>query len=490
MRPAPAPHRGALPRGAERRILGRFYLSDLVRYSLDVVLPFEFVYLYLVLDWSEWAALPLVFESGAFLLLELATGVWADRHGRKRSVLTGSVVSASALAAVPLVAGLHTGAQLAAVCACFMLKGAGETLRTGADEAWAVDNLLAARRSDLIDVYFARVWSFSSAGGVIAGLLALLLLFSLPVNRGLINLLWFVAATAFLASAAVVATLPERNPPFPPEVVGDGHGPIPRRLGMDTDKVTAISGLRLIRRTAGLLALFLAYTIACFSGGTLDEAFDMTLVTRGLDARTLALLGIASDLVGVVAPVAGLALARRLGARRALALLLVVPALIVTVLFTQPSLWIVVVIVVLLDLCDSGWDPLARIELHRSVPSRLRATAASAFEQAAAAAELISLAAFTALIGEQGRALREATPDLVDAFSGGAKPEHPVPTGLFGLPIPDLAIIFFVFCGLLAVPLLLRRTTVQAEAAGMGEETGARAAAAALDQESPDAGIN
>lgn len=472
---------GLLPRGAERRLLGRFYCADFLRYALDVVLPFQFVYLYLVLDWSEWALLPFVLYSGVFLILEVATGIWADRYGRKPLTLAGNGVNALALAAVPLVATLHGGEQLVAVCVTYAVMGLGESLRSGSEEAWVVDNLVAARRTDLLEVYFARTWSLTSAGGVVAGTLAVLLLFLLPVSRGIIDLLWVIAGLAALVAAGTVLGVPEKPVPEGGVLGGSvlaGREEPARRVApaepradvaLTVEAVTAREDvelrdvLLLLRRTAGLLTFLLAYTVASFSGGSVDEAFDLALVTRGLDARAFALLGIAADLVGVGAPLIGLWLARRLGARRAMAALLVAPAVMVTVVLIRPGIALLVMVAVLLDLCDSAWDPVALGHLHREVPSRFRATVASTFEQAAGFAEIASLGLFTVVLGEQGRALREATPDLVDAFSGGAPTPAPVPTGFLGLPIPDLAILMFVLSGLVAVPLLLHRTGVLAQ---------------------------
>jgi len=52
-------------------------------------------------------------------------------------------------------------------------------------------------------------------------------------------------------------------------------------------------------------------------------------------------------------------------------------------------------------------------------------------------------------------ALQAATPDLITAFSGGASTHVDMPSGLFGLPIPDLAILLFLLAGLAAVPFLI-----------------------------------
>ncbi|MCP6497806.1 hypothetical protein NL476_27985, partial [Klebsiella pneumoniae] len=71
----------------ERRLLSRFYLSDGLSRALYLVYPFEFAYLYLVMDRPEWAVLPLMAMSATSLVMQLPTGALADRWGRKLSVL-------------------------------------------------------------------------------------------------------------------------------------------------------------------------------------------------------------------------------------------------------------------------------------------------------------------------------------------------------------------------------------------------------------------
>ena len=62
---------------------------------------------------------------------------------------------------------------------------------------------------------------------------------------------------------------------------------------------------------------------------------------------------------------------------------------------------------------------------------------------------------FALLLGEHSEELQAATPDLLEAFSGGAATHVDVPIGLFGLPVTDLAIVLFILAGLAATPLLL-----------------------------------
>ncbi len=165
------------PDQTERKLLGPFYVAEGVSEVLNVVFIFRFIYLYMVMERPEWAVFSLFVESAVILLLEIPTGVVADRWGRKRSVIIGGIMYALSLALIPYAVS-HSGiSQLWAVSLCFALAGLGQTLVSGAQEAWVVDNLASADRTDLIDRYFGRVSSFAAFGGVSAGLLSLLILF-------------------------------------------------------------------------------------------------------------------------------------------------------------------------------------------------------------------------------------------------------------------------------------------------------------------------
>jgi sugar phosphate permease len=219
--------------------------------------------------------------------------------------------------------------------------------------------------------------------------------------------------------------------------------------------LASLAGFRLIGRTRALLMLALAMMIATFSGAVVDEAFDIALVTRGLDARALAPLGILDDLIGMIAPLVGVVLARRLGANRLLALFLVLPAAAVLMFFAGPGLWPVILLALLLTFFDAVWDPVAEAQLHSLIPSSQRATIGSIVNQVSGMAMVAGLGVFAMLLGEHSAALQAATPDLLAAFSGGAATHVDVPASLFGLPVTDLAIVLFVVAGLAAAPLLL-----------------------------------
>lgn len=434
------------PRQDERRLLGRFYLAGGLSELFNVIWPFQFAYLFMVMERPEWAVIPLLVESGTALIAEIPTGALADRYSRRQAVILGNSLSAVGLGLVPFSAQQTGPDQLIAVSASFAVWGLGQALVSGAGEAWVVDNLVVAGRRDLTDSYFARISSFGSLGAVGAGALALLLLLSLDISRQSLDALWYIAACGLLVAALFQATISERRP-----------GP----AAVDTqDKgasvlATVLLGLRTIRRSRRLLFFAVALVIASFPESAADDAFDMSLITKGMDARGLAPLGIVDNLIGMAAPLIGMLLLHRFGATRVLSFFLIIPTLAVSALFVAPLLAVVIGLYILLDFVDGVWDPVANARLQTLVTSQSRATVASTVNHAGGVMELLGLAVLVLLLGEHSEQLSDAVPDLITAFSGRESHVMAAPVMQYGLSVPDLAIVVLMFSLLLALPFIL-----------------------------------
>ncbi len=434
------------PQRDERRLLGRFYLAGGIGELFDVIWPFQFAYLFMVMERPEWAVIPLLVESATALLAEIPTGAFADRFGRRRAVILGDVLSAAGLLLVPPAAQQAGTVQLIAVCASFGVWGLGQALVSGAGEAWVVDNLAVAGRRDLIDSYFARISSFVSLGAVGAGALAILILLSVTISRPWLDALWYIAAAGMLVAVTIKLSIAERRP------APDSPG---KRGARPTVLVTILLGFRAIRRARTLLFFVLALVIASFPESAADDAFDMSLITKGMDARGLAPLGIVDNIIGMLAPLIGMALLRRFGATRVLSLFLVIPVLAVSTLFIAPVLGVLIFLYILFDFVDCVWDPVANARLQAMVASESRATVASIVNHLGGLMELLGITVLALLLGEHSDQLSELVPDLVAAFSGGASGVSEAPMTRVGLSVPDLAIAVFVFSLLLALPFIL-----------------------------------
>lgn len=430
------------PRSDERSLLGRFYGVLALAQALYIVAPFEFAYLFLVMGQPQWAVGVTVAGILGSMIAAIPGGILADRHSRKRMVLIGGFLAGAGLAAVPFAVTASGTGQLLAASAAFMVAGAGEALIAAAAEAWIVDNLMSAGRPDLTQTFFARMSSVSAFGGAVAGTIALVVLLR-AVDRRVLDLLWFVGGLGFITAVVIAAGIPERRPHGHPDDESSGTWTRVR------EALSAFGGRRALVMIAGAIILGMA------SGRAAQEAFTVSLITKQFDARLFAPLSILDRLIGVAGPVLGLYLARRMGPSRMLVFTLALEAASLAILFVRADIATVVALYVILDLLDDAWDPVALAHMQALTPSSHRATIVATVYQLGSVAELLAVGSFGLLLGRYRDAIEQATPDLLQAFSGSATPAPRLPPVWLGLSVADVAIVLFIGLAILAIPMLL-----------------------------------
>jgi MFS family permease len=438
------------PAKAERKLLGKFYLADCLAELTNVLQPFEFVFLFLIMHKAAWAPIPLLVEGITVVLMEVPTGVIADKFGRKISVILGDLISGIALILVPFAALAPGIWQVVLISVLFALEGIGQTFCSGADEAWVVDNLTYYKKENLIDRFFGRQRSFASMGGLAASIAIFCTIISIPVTYPVLSLIWITTGAGHLVAALILRSVAEHR--------SDNHD----------DEKDALSEFDLWKRTReGFVAIFrikplgaflLVMIFVAFATSITGDAFDIALVIRQFDPRNFALLSIATDLLGIATPLIGIAIGRMLGWRPSLILYLTVPLFAVTILFLHPGIGAVVGLYLFFNFVDDLWDPVADARLQSLIPSRVRATVGSIFSQSGELISLVGLAVFTWMLGEEGQDLQEAVPDIISAFSGVKMAHISVPEMMFGLPVSDCALILFTFSALIPIVLLLQRS--------------------------------
>ena len=196
-----------IPSGDERRLLGRFYWATFLAEFAHWAMPFQVLLIIRYLGQPQLGIL-LGIEQFVALSLEVPTGAWADRFGRKRCVLIGHVLAALGWLAIPPATLLDEHVRLIGMGAAFGLLGAGAALVSGALEAWVVDNLRFQGRKDLILRFFGRERSLAATGGIAADLAALVALGALVDVR----LFWIVSGIGELIALAILWGAPEHAP--------------------------------------------------------------------------------------------------------------------------------------------------------------------------------------------------------------------------------------------------------------------------------------
>ena len=149
----------------EARLLGPFYIYMFVAVTTMAVFPFMVIYfLDLGFSFSQYFMLIGVWTAGT-VFFEVPTGVVADSYSRKWSVITGlGIAGVSAI-------GLGLTDSYPLLLGLFAINGIGFTFFSGAEDAWAIDNLYHYDRGDLIKAFYAKNQAIMYLG-MVAGPLA------------------------------------------------------------------------------------------------------------------------------------------------------------------------------------------------------------------------------------------------------------------------------------------------------------------------------
>jgi MFS family permease len=139
------------------------------------------------------------------LLLRPFAGRFADRRGRRSTVIVGSLLSA--LAGLLYLLPLGIGGLIAAR----LVLGAGEGALFTAGSAWIVDLAPEERRGRVIGLYGLAVWGGLSAGPLFGELIK---------HAGGYTAVWIFAAAAPLLGAAIAARVPDPFRPRPESAHG------------------------------------------------------------------------------------------------------------------------------------------------------------------------------------------------------------------------------------------------------------------------------
>jgi MFS family permease len=139
------------------------------------------------------------------LLLRPFAGRFADRRGRRSTVIVGSLLSA--LAGLLYLLPLGIGGLIAAR----LVLGAGEGALFTAGSAWIVDLAPEERRGRVIGLYGLAVWGGLSAGPLFGELIK---------HAGGYTAVWIFAAAAPLLGAAIAARVPDPFRPRPESAQG------------------------------------------------------------------------------------------------------------------------------------------------------------------------------------------------------------------------------------------------------------------------------
>jgi MFS family permease len=285
-------------------------------------------------------------------VLEIPTGAFADRYGRRRSFLVSCWVRAFAY-------GLYATADSFADClVAEMIDALGTTLASGALEAWAVDGVRAEGDARPVDRLIAR-GNVVSRVAIIVGVVACGYL----ADEGLVRP-WLVAMGVFVLTG-IVATLTMRE--SPPGTISAAH---PRR----TFHRAVREDVGSVAANPVLLLLCILTAAGAFAGFPLHTYWSPQLQAAGVAPHLLGWVAAAMSLAVLV----GSAVLPRLLARAQRSTVLAAAACwraaMLALAAAAASIWPMVAGVVLCEIAFGLTEPVLAGWTNEHVPSERRAT--------------------------------------------------------------------------------------------------------------------
>lgn len=341
---------------ANRRLLPYYLIQFLSSLSLGIIIPvFVLYFRHRHLNLFEIAALAAIFE-GSIVLFELPTGFVADLYGRKLSV----VLSFFVIGAAGVIFRLSTIFWSLALAE--IVQGLGETLKSGAFEAWVVDSLKEERQDQEIRGVFATGIRFERAGyllGLVAGGY---------LGAHQITVIWYPFILGHLLCAAIGLTLMrERKAP-------SGEAPQEKRRSRLCETIG--EGLKVIRGQRFLVILFVFSFLGNFGYETVDQYWQVHFSEDlGVNPRYFGwMVGISSAAVILFVTAINRLLGRFRDVRYGLVVLEGTAAICVAVLALTVSPTAAAGLFLALETFRGFKKPLFLDLLNRHIPSQVRAT--------------------------------------------------------------------------------------------------------------------
>jgi DHA3 family tetracycline resistance protein-like MFS transporter len=355
-----------------KRLHPYYFIQFLSSLSLGVIIPvFVLYFRHRHLNLFEIAALAVIFE-GSIVLFELPTGLVADLYGRKLSV----VLSFFAIGVAGVIFRLST--IFWALALAEIVQGLGETLKSGAFEAWVVDSLKEEGPDQEIRGVFARGVRFERAGyllGLVAGGY---------LGAHQITAIWYPFILGHLLCAAIALSLMrERKAP------SGVAPPVERRSHLGE----AIGeGLKALRGQRFLVILFAFSFLGNFGYETVDQYWQVHFSEDlGVNPRYFGwMVGISSGAVILFVTAINRLLGRFRDVHYGLVVLEGTAAICVAVLALAVSPAAAIGLFVALEAFRGFKKPLFLDLLNRHIPSEVRATLLSLESLFASLGEVIA----------------------------------------------------------------------------------------------------
>lgn len=315
-----------------------------------IIGPLFVIYL-LSIGFSAWQiGIILAAERISSMLFEFPTGLFADKYGRKKSV----IVSYLLLTAIYILWSLNKNFPLMLLLS--ILWGIAYTFQSGAKDSLMIDGLTLSDQDKKRDRIFSRIFIFSNIGFLVGSL------FTVAIVKYEINLIWIFAAIFNLIVIGIYWIFIDE--------------PKERYL---IQKATnwrnlVIDNLKFIRKQKSVLSIFIIGIIF----GFLIAVYSLTYPvyfreTIKLPDYYFGLLGAVTAITGII----GAYIVEMINRLRGYKVTFIVLACLQILLFFSfsmaSSVIFAVAVFVMIELAINGWIPLNQSFINKFLPDNLRA---------------------------------------------------------------------------------------------------------------------
>lgn len=333
-----------------------FYMGSLLDNLLyGIIMPLFLVYLLSInLNLGQIGIL-FATERISALIFEIPTGGFADKYGRKKSIL----VSFLMLSLVFLI-WFFTKNFFILLGLC-ILWGLSHTFQSGAEESLIIDSLELAKNDDKRNKVFSRISIFNNLGFLIGGLIGAFLAFYF------LKFIWLTACILGLMIFFLYLFFTE-DKYFKPQFQKEKN-PLKGLIGLIKDNVSFVLKNNIV--SIFLLITFIWSLSFSFYGFgypvMLKKILDVPLFWFGL-------LGSFSALIGIIGAWFGEKITKKFGSIPGLSVFSAILLFSLVFFGISKTFILILIIFAIIELTNGAWSPIYLSFLNKFIPSEKRAS--------------------------------------------------------------------------------------------------------------------
>lgn len=323
-------------------------------FSLGIISPLFIIYLLSINFNPAQIGILFAVERIAAIIFDIPTGAFADKYGRKNSLLVCFSLTAFILL------GWFLTTSFFILLVLSILWGFASTFQSGAEESLMIDTLNLEKDDKKRNKVFSKISIFSNFGFLCGALLATLLAFYY------INLMWL--ASSFFYVIVFILYFFFSQEKYQKNKISTSEHKIKKILKTIKNNIIFSFKSSVVYFCFGITLIFgLVFAVYGISYPILfKEIFKMPDYYFGL-------IGILSAIVGIAGSFLGEKITNKKGYYYSINLFTVMLFILFFVFGLLKTFWFVLISFIMIELTKNGWFPVYQSFLNKFIPTKIRA---------------------------------------------------------------------------------------------------------------------